>query len=159
MDVAFHLNVPAPWPARSTYLCRLLAKAYAAGARVWVVVAPDEVARLDEALWTLAVDDFVPHVRADAAELLRKRSPVVIAGPADPLAGERGVLVNAQPEWPSVLEADGVRFARVVEVVSSDEADKAAARQRWRRYQGMGVSPVAHDRAQRSAPAPAGVGA
>lgn len=152
MDVAFHLNVPTPWPARSVYLCRLLAKAYAARARVWVVVAPDEVARLDEALWTLPADDFVPHVCAGAVELLRQRSPIVIAGPADPLSGQRSVLVNAQPEWPAVLQAEAGRFVRVVEVVTSDEADKAAARQRWRRYQGMGLSPVAHDRARRSAP-------
>ncbi|MDM7455758.1 MAG: DNA polymerase III subunit chi [Tepidimonas sp.] len=159
MDVAFHLNVPVPWSARSVYLCRLLAKAYAVRARVWVVVAPDEVARLDEALWTLLADDFVPHVCAGAPELLCQRSPIVIAGPADPLAGERSVLINAQAEWPDVLGPDAERFTRVVEVVTSDEADKAAARQRWRRYQAMGLSPVAHDRARRSASASEGADA
>lgn len=150
MDVAFHLNVPAAWPARSAYLCRLLAKAYAAGARVWAVVAEEEVIPLEQALWTLPADDFVPHVRADAPALLLRRSPIVIAGPSAPLAGERNVLVNAQREWPSVLDA-GAAFARVVEIVSDDEEDKAAARQRWRRYQARGLQPVAHDRARRTA--------
>lgn len=151
MDVAFHLNVPAPWPQRSAYLCRLLAKAYAANARVWVVVTPDEVAPLDQALWLLPADDFVPHVRSDAPELLLQRAPIVIAGPSDTVAGARNVLINAQPEWPAVLDGEG-RFARVVEVVSDDDADKAAARQRWRRYQALGLSPAVYDRARRSAP-------
>ncbi|MGQ9724375.1 MAG: DNA polymerase III subunit chi [Tepidimonas sp.] len=155
MHVAFYLNVPAPWPARSAYLCRLLAKAYASGARVWVVVAPDEVALLDQALWTLPADDFVPHVRSDAPELLLRRSPIVVAGPGDAMAGERGVLVNAQPEWPAVLDgAPG--FVRVVEVVSTDDADKTAARRRWRRYQALGLNPVVHDRTRRPATAAEG---
>ncbi|WP_334134117.1 DNA polymerase III subunit chi [Tepidimonas sp.] len=152
MNVAFHLNVPPAWPARGAYLCRLLAKAYAARARVWVVVGDQEWARLDEALWTLPTDDFVPHVRAgDAPELLVRRSPIVIARDSDALAGERHVLVNAQPQWPSVLGGGPDRFARVIEVVADDEADRQAARQRWRRYQAMGVQPVAHDRAARAA--------
>jgi len=145
MDVAFHLNVPADWPQRSAYLCRLLAKAYEAGVRVWVVVAPDEVTALDQALWTLPADDFVPHVCADAPPVLRRRAPIVIAAPTDTVEGERAVLVNAQPRG----------WARVVEVVSTDEDDKAAARQRWRRYQAMGCTLVAHDRLRRAASAPA----
>ncbi len=154
MNVAFHLNVPAAWSARSAYLCRLLAKAYAARARVWVVVAQDEGVRLDEALWTLPPDDFVPHVRLGSSpELLVPRSPIVIAAPQDAVVGERHVLVNAQPLWPSALESTGHVFARVIEVVTDDEADKQAARQRWRRYQALGVQPVAHDRATRVATA------
>lgn len=147
MEVTFHLNVPAAWPERSRYLCRLLAKAHASGARVWVVVPPEEVGPLEEALWTLPADDFVPHVRSSAPDLLLRRSPIVIAAPDDALAGERTVLINAQPQWSPLLDG-GARFARVIEVVSDAEADKAAARQRWRRYQSMGVTPVAHDRAQ-----------
>jgi DNA polymerase-3 subunit chi len=154
MDVAFHLNVPAAWPQRSAYLCRLLAKAYEAGVRVWVVVAPDEVTALDQALWTLPADDFVPHVCADAPPVLRRRAPIVIAAPTDTVEGERPVLVNAQPQWPAVLDAPR-GWARVVEVVSTDEDDKAAARQRWRRYQAMGCTLVAHDRLRRAASAPA----
>lgn len=156
MEVAFHLNVPAAWPARSTYLCRLLAKAHAAGARVWVVVAPHEVQALDQALWTLPADDFVPHVCADAPALLLSRSPIVLATPDVVPAGERTVLVNGQAEWPTALDG-GMTFERVIEIVSTEEADKAAARQRWRRYQALGLTPVAHDRAAgRRAAVPAG---
>lgn len=156
MDVAFHLNVPAAWPARSTYLCRLLAKAHAAGARAWVVVGPTELQALDQALWTVPADDFVPHVCADAPALLLQRSPIVLATPDAVPVGDRPVLVNAQPDWPAALDA-GSAFSRVIEVVSTDDADKAAARQRWRRYQALGITPVAHDRAAlRNAAAAAG---
>ncbi|TSE36503.1 DNA polymerase III subunit chi [Tepidimonas charontis] len=152
MQVAFHLNVPAAWPARSRYLCRLLAKAYAARARVWVVVSPDEASPLDEALWTVLADDFVPHVRVGGGpELLVRHSPIVIATAQDAVVGPRQVLVNAQPEWLPVLDAAAPPFARVIDVVTTDEADKQAARQRWRRFQGMGLQPVAHDRAARAA--------
>ena len=144
-EVAFHLNVGADAAAVRAYLCRLLAKAYAARARVWVVAAAEEAEALDEALWTLPADDFVPHVRAAAAEPLRRRSPIVIAVPEDAPGGARDVLVNAQPAWLSWVEAAPPR--RIIEVVAADEAAKAAARQRWRRYQQLGWALQAHDRA------------
>lgn len=144
-EVVFHLNVGADAAAVRAYLCRLLAKAHAARARVWVVVAADEAAALDEALWTLPADDFVPHVRAGEAEPLRRRSPIVIATPQEVPSGARDVLVNAQPAWLPWVEAASLR--RVIEVVAADEAAKAAARQRWRRYQQLGWTPQAHDRA------------
>ncbi|MCX7691867.1 MAG: DNA polymerase III subunit chi [Tepidimonas taiwanensis] len=149
MEVAFHLNVPAAWPERSSYLCRLLAKAHASRARVWVVIAEGEAEPLDVALWALPENDFVPHVRSgEPALLLLRHSPIVIATPGDAVAGERSVLVNAQSQWPAVLDATAA-FKRVIEVVSDDENDKAAARQRWRRYQAMGLTPVVYDRAAR----------
>lgn len=148
-DVAFHLNVGADAAAVRGYLCRLLAKAYAARARVWVVVAEEEVEPLDEALWTLPADDFVPHARLDQPEALRQRSPIVIATPQAAPQGPRNVLVNAQPQWLAWVETAAP--ARVIEVVGSDEPAKAQARQRWRRYQQLGWTLQAHDRAQRLA--------
>ncbi|TSE21510.1 DNA polymerase III subunit chi [Tepidimonas alkaliphilus] len=148
-SVAFHLHVGADERAVRGYLCRLLAKAYAARARVWVVVEPPAVAALDEALWTLPADDFVPHVRADQPEMLLRRSPIVIAAPQQPPQGVRDVLVNAQPQWLAWIEAAAP--ARVIEVVGSDEQLKAQARLRWRRYQQLGWPLQVHDRAARSA--------
>ena len=152
MDVVFHLHIPPAWPQRCRYLCRLLAKAYAAQARVWVVVAAEEVQLLDEALWTVTPEDFVPHVCAHAPDLLCRHAPIVIATPQDPVRGQRDVLVNAQPGWPEVLDSCQ-SFKRVIEIVAAHESDKAAARQRWRRYQAMGWRPQAHDFAQRGAAA------
>lgn len=154
-QVAFHLNVPAAPQGWRAYLCRLLAKAHASRARVWVAVADDELTALDEALWTLPADDFVPHVRYDASALLVQRSPIVLAPPTVPPQGQRGVVVNAQPQWLNWLD-QAVQPARVIEIVSTDDEAKAAARQRWRRYQQLGWEPQAHDRAARAgAPAQA----
>lgn len=153
-EVVFHLNVGAEGRAVRLYLCRLLAKAHAARARVWVVVPEDELAPLDEALWTLPADDFVPHVRHDQPAALRQRSPIVLATAAQQPEGRRDVVVNAQPEWLSWLEEAAP--ARVIEVVGSDEAAKAQARQRWRRYQQLGWPPRLHDRAVRPAAVPEG---
>jgi DNA polymerase-3 subunit chi len=150
MQVDFHLNVPVDAPLRLGYLCRLLAKAYAARAPVWVILPPALLEPLDQALWTQPADDFVPHVRFDAEALLVRRSPIVLATPEAPLAGAREVLVNAAPEWPAVL-ATNPGLARVIEIVGADDAEKAAARQRWRRYQAMGITPRTHDRARRDA--------
>ncbi|MFN3495174.1 MAG: DNA polymerase III subunit chi [Hydrogenophaga sp.] len=38
-----------------------------------------------------------------------------------------------------------MRFAKVVEVVTEDETDRLAARDRWRMYRQNGVEPVHHD--------------
>ncbi|MDW8335922.1 MAG: DNA polymerase III subunit chi [Tepidimonas sp.] len=146
-EVAFHLNVAADPVGLRAYLCRLLAKAYAARARVWVVVQAQEQAALDQALWTLPADDFVPHVGAGAPPLLRQRSPIVLATPEDVPDGGRNVLVNAQPAWLPWVATVGV--SRIIEVVASDEPAKAAARQRWKRYQQQGWALQVHDRAAR----------
>lgn len=153
-QVAFHLNVPATPQGWRAYVCRLLAKAHAARARVWVAVADADLAALDEALWTLPADDFVPHVRWDAAALLVQRSPIVLAPPTVPPPGPRGVVVNVQPQWLDWLD-QGAPPTRVIEIVSTDDEAKAAARQRWRRYQQLGWDPQAYDRAARAG-APAG---
>ncbi|TCS99919.1 DNA polymerase III chi subunit [Tepidimonas ignava] len=153
-QVAFHLNVPATPQGWRAYVCRLLAKAHAARARVWVAVADADLAALDEALWTLPADDFVPHVRWDAAALLVQRSPIVLAPPTVSPPGPRGVVVNVQPQWLDWLD-QGAPPTRVIEIVSTDDEAKAAARQRWRRYQQLGWDPQAYDRAARAG-APAG---
>lgn len=151
-EVAFHLNVAADLVGLRAYLCRLLAKAYGARARVWVVVQAEEQAALDQALWTLPADDFVPHVCASAPLLLRQRSPIVLATPEDVPDGGRDVLVNAQPAWLPWVES--VQMSRIIEVVASDEQAKTAARQRWKRYQQQGWTLQVHDRAARQVAEP-----
>lgn len=135
-EVAFHFNAPD----RVAYACRLLRKAYLKGARLWVRVAPEDLERLDQALWISQPGDFVPHSReGDAPELLR-HSPIHLATNA-PQAGDRQVLVNLCDDVAEGWD----RFERVIEVVTQSEEDRLKARDRWRTYRVQGIEPVRHD--------------
>lgn len=142
-EVAFHVNAPD----RQGYVCRLLRKAYLKGSRVKVLVAPGEMAALDQALWTFAQGEFVPHARASDAPPVRARSPILIT---EELAGSEpihDVLVNLSGQVPVAY----TRFARVIEVVTQDQADRAGARERWKRYRDDGHTPVKFDLATSAA--------
>ena len=51
------------------------------------------------------------------------------------------VLVSLMPQVPAGFE----QFARLIEVVSLDEADRAQARERWRYYTSRGYQIQRHD--------------
>ena len=128
------------------YTCRLLRKAWRAGHRVLVSGDAEQLARLDNLLWTFDVDDFVPHARWQGDVALAERlAPTPIWLLDDDLAlpvelGEFSVRVNLGP----TAVADIAAHARLIEVVS-DQADEAAAgRQRWRQYLAAGLKPVNH---------------
>ena len=50
------------------------------------------------------------------------------------------MLVNLGAEVPSGFD----RYARLCEIVTGDEAAKAAGRARWRRYRDAGFAPQSH---------------
>lgn len=135
-EVAFHFNVPD----RLGYACRLLRKAHASGARVAVTGPADELQRLDQALWTFAPLEFVPHCRHDAPEPMRAMTPVVLVeAPAQ--SPHQQVLLHLGQGVPEGFE----RFERLIEIVSAADDDRAAARQRWRHYAGRGYAITRHD--------------
>lgn len=135
-DVAFHFNAPD----RLGYACRLLRKAYLRKARLFVWVAQDDLVRLDAALWTMSAGEFVPHCRSDDPDLVRARSPIEI-GDQLPQLRDHLILVNLRHDMPDEPAA----FARVIEVVTLDEADRGPARERWRQYKALGMDPRRHD--------------
>lgn len=138
-EVVFHVNAAD----KRGYACRLLRKAYLQGARVLVVVEPQEVDTLDAALWTLAGRDFIPHARLTDTAELQAHSPILIGHewPATFARPQEAVLLNLSHGFLSGFE----QFARVIEVVSQDVPDRERARDRWKRYRGAGVEPVHHD--------------
>jgi len=136
-EVAFHFNAPD----RLDHVCRLLRKASSRNARAVVVSPADLLDKLDTALWTFSALDFVAHCRAGDAPDLLQASPVVLASDLADSLPHHELLVNLAPQVPSGFE----RFARVVEVVSTDEADRAAARQRWKHYADRGYKIDRHD--------------
>jgi DNA polymerase III subunit chi len=136
--VAFHFRVPA----LPSYACRLLRKATWAGHRSWVLGPPEALESLDSLLWTLVPQDFVAHVidRPDT-QLQVARSAVVLSERMPPEAGGRSLLLNLQPHVPQGYE----RFDRLIELVCDEEADKVAARARWRHYRQAGLVIEQHD--------------
>lgn len=118
--------------------CRLAAKAVAQNLRVLVYVRDGNVAAaIDRLLWTTPAIAFVPHVMAE--HRLAGETPVVIAR-GDAQAAHDDVLVNLDREWPPSF----ARFQRLVEIVSRDEEDKHAARERYRFYRDRGYEIRTH---------------
>ncbi|MEX8496817.1 DNA polymerase III subunit chi [Leptothrix ochracea] len=126
--VAFHFNVAH----RNDYLCRLIRKAHRLGAWLCVTAPAVRLDELDRLLWTFDPLSFVPHQRVRSAP----PSPLVGAPvwvqlaetprprePAEVLVNESGQVI-----------AETAGFAKVIEVVGHAEADRQAARARWRAY-------------------------
>lgn len=135
-EVAFHFNMPD----KTRYLCRLLRKAVSQGAQVAVTGPVEAMGELDAALWSFSDTDFVPHCQADSDPAMLDASPVVLG--VDPAqARHHDVLLNLGAQVPSGFE----RFERVIEVVGSDDAERAQSRERWKYYQQRGYALVRHD--------------
>jgi DNA polymerase-3 subunit chi len=123
--IDFHTNIPD----KLAYACRLARKAYAAKARI-VLLAEDaaQAAALNEALWTLSNIDFLPHVMAD--DPLAPQTPIIITDSEEAALPHHDMLVNLTRRTPSTFD----QFTRVFEIISTDEQDAAAGRQRYVAY-------------------------
>jgi DNA polymerase-3 subunit chi len=132
--IDFHSNVPD----KVAYACRLVRKARAANSRM-VMFSDDraQLAALDEALWTFSELDFLPHVLASDA--LAAQTPVILTDSDEADLPHHEVLVNLSAKAP----ASFARFERMIEIVSSEEADTAAGRERYRFYKERGY-PLTH---------------
>lgn len=129
------------------YACRLVRKAWRAGHRVAVTGRGPELARLDQLLWTFEPGEFIAHVRLRAGQAAPGRllrTPVwLVERSAD--APDAQVLLNLGPDCAGDDAAALVQgFARVLELVSDDEADVAAGRERWRWYKAAGIALQRH---------------
>jgi DNA polymerase III subunit chi len=138
-EIAFHFNAPD----KVAYACRLLRKAVAANAKVVVVAPQEQMAHLDESLWTFSQLEFLAHCRMDSPQALRQASPVHLACDLDTMDAltPRDVLLNLG----HMVCAGFEQFARVIEVVTLDDADRQYARSRWKQYTDQGFDIVRHD--------------
>jgi DNA polymerase-3 subunit chi len=123
--IDFHTNIAD----KLGYACRLARKAYAAQAKV-VLLAEDaeQAAQLNEALWTIGETDFIPHVMA--GDPLAVETPVIVADRDEVELPHHDMLINLTRRTP----AHFARFARVFEIISTDEQDAAAGRKRYVAY-------------------------
>jgi len=135
--IAFHFGAPQKWQ----YASRLLRKAIGRGSRVVVSVDAQDMADMDLALWSVAPTEFIPHCQMGASGSFSQRSPILLVDSQQepPHAGD--VLVNLGAQVPLSYES----FERVIEIVSSDEAQRSLARLRWRQYGQSGHAIDKHD--------------
>lgn len=141
-NVAFHFGASD----KLAYICRLLRKATGNGAKVVVLAELPLATELDCELWGVSAVDFVPHCVASAsASLLRHSSLRFISEPLADAPFADTVLLQLSLQVPPNLQS----YQRVIEIVGLDEADRLAARQRWRTYAALGLTIEKHDIAQK----------
>jgi DNA polymerase-3 subunit chi len=121
------------------FACRLAARAFDKSSRL-VVFTPDAalLRRFDEMLWTFQATRFVPHCMAGAA--VAPETPIILATSGESLP-HHDVLLNLGDEWPPFFAT----FERLLEIVSTDEADKERARGRYSFYKQRGYELNVHD--------------
>jgi DNA polymerase-3 subunit chi len=142
-EVAFHTGVAD----KLGYACRLLRKAWRQQARVTVTGDAALLAQLDTLLWTFDPQEFIPHARLRAGQAPSDAlapTPIWLAeaGAATPAAE---VLVNLGPE-----PADTSGYARVIELVGTDDDERQAGRRRWRAHESLGQAVTHHPQDARS---------
>ncbi len=120
-------------PARQRFAARLAEKAYRLENRVHIKVADLAIARaMDQLLWTFRDGSFVPHdvIEYGAPD---PDAPVTIGiGPPD--QGKPDLLINLTESMPE----DVASFARVAEIVTSDEQCKSRSRKHFAAYRDAG---------------------
>lgn len=123
--IDFHTNIPD----KLSYACRLARKAYTARAKVVLLAdSPAQATELNEALWTLSGVDFVPHVMA--GDPLAPETPVIVTADESAALPHADMLINLTRRTPQGFE----RFARMFEIISTDDEDAAAGRTRYVAY-------------------------
>lgn len=132
--IEFHFNVQDG----GLHTCRLLRKVVGQGLQAVVTGDESDLQALDQLLWTFSPLDFLPHRWADQAQ---DGSGITLA--PDPAQVEPGeaVLVNLGQQVPTGFEA----WSRLLEIVTTQDPARAAARQRWRHYSGLGYTLGQHD--------------
>jgi DNA polymerase-3 subunit chi len=95
-------------------------KLLADGERLLVVAAADQLARLDEQLWTYAPDSFLPHGREPA-----ENQPILLSSEPDAANGAANIAL-ADGTW----REEALGFARAFYFFDNDGRD--SARETWR---------------------------
>ena len=125
-------------PDRVEGICRLLLRRGRVKPHV-LVLCPDKAfaAQLDERLWTIHPESFLPHALAGSNQKENAGQPILLA---TEICRDNApeVLINGCMEVPP----DVTGFGHIVDFVDGwDEALKQPARERFRTYRQMGLEP------------------
>lgn len=140
--IDFHSNVSD----KLEYACRLTRKIWSAtpvGEPVRHIVMVGEKAdlkKLDELLWTFSATDFLPHCFIDDEAAIE--SPILLTedflSPALANLPHADVMIHLGMRMPPDVAALLERFPRIVEVVTVNEAERLAGRERYKAYRDLG---------------------
>ena len=151
--IDFHSNVSD----KLEYVCRLTRKIWSAtpeGQPVRnIVIVGDraDLKKLDELLWTFSSTDFLPHcfitdeVAPDTPVVLSENFAISSLN-AIPHAD---VMIHLGMQMPEDVPELVERFPRIVEVVTVNEAERLAGRERYKAYRALGHELHNFDQSQR----------
>ena len=129
--VDFYLLPDNQVEQQQLYACRLTQKAVKQGLRVYIHTKSDEQTKvLDDLLWSFSASSFIPHT-LNAEDC--SQHPVYIGHHGEPL-DIHGVLINLSHQTPDCF----TRFERLAELVTQNETDKQAGRERFKFYKSRG---------------------
>lgn len=135
--VEFFFNVPDKL-AKTAELCE---KAIAKGRQLTIYSQNDVMSsQLQQRLWQKSASSFLPSSNSD--DVISQFSPVLIDVNGENLTQD-DILINLQINHPPFFS----RFRYLVELVSVDESDKAAARIRYKFYRDRGYEIKSSDMA------------
>jgi DNA polymerase-3 subunit chi len=118
---------------------RLGAKSLEQSTRIFVLTPDaDATVRMETLFWTLQQTSFFPHCRSRHA--LASQTPIIVDHEAETLVHDE-LLLNLCEPYPPFFS----RFQRLIEIVGPDDADKSAARQRYKFYRDRGYEIRQHD--------------
>ncbi len=140
--IDFHSNVAD----KLEYACRLTRKIWSATPEgqpvrpIVIVGEKTDLKRLDELLWAFSSTDFLPHCYIEdegAAE-----TPIVLtesfSSPALSSIPHADVMIHLGMRMPQDVPALVARFPRIVEVVTVNDAERLAGRERYKAYRDLG---------------------
>ncbi|MBU3605295.1 MULTISPECIES: DNA polymerase III subunit chi [unclassified Polynucleobacter] len=140
--IDFHSNVGD----KLEYACRLTRKIWSAtpaGQAVRNIVMIGEAAdlkKLDALLWSFSATDFLPHCFID--DEAATETPIVLtddfSSPALQNIPHADVMIHLGMRMPKDVPTLVARFPRIVEVVTVNEAERLAGRERYKAYRELG---------------------
>ncbi len=118
--------------AQERFVCLITNKVWRKGNKVFINTASREAAEtFDRLLWTYKDISFVPHEMADSDT--SSDCPIII-GWQDNAPDNSEVLINLAHNIPSYAD----KFARIVEIVAGDNADRHQSRNKYSDYRNRG---------------------
>ncbi|MFN5233980.1 MAG: DNA polymerase III subunit chi [Burkholderiaceae bacterium] len=132
--IDFHSKIPD----KLQYACRLIRKAQVANTKLVVFAADqNQLAEIDALLWTFSEQDFLAHVQA--GDELAAQTSIILTDDCERPLPHHHALINLSRRTPDYF----ARFERMFELVSNDEQDLIAGRERYKYYQQRGY-PLTH---------------
>jgi DNA polymerase-3 subunit chi len=131
--VSFYVLKSIEPEQRQAFACRLAEKIYHQGQQVYIHTENDsQSAALDEALWALRPDSFVPHEQVSSGS--DNASPVLIGHAETSPPRLMDVLINLTDQQPLFFS----QFERVAEIIDDNAPVKQAGRERFQFYKQRG---------------------